>query len=136
MKLVNLKIKNFRSFGESSDAECGRILMILLEEIFEKLCDYLDGNLRWSKHRKKFTNAVLTFFSNLATQQENIRGEPNYLDIDYVWHYEINSRHLVLAGHPTGRKIDRRLAFSNLQLFIPYCKRVYDLIQYFNQAPI
>ena len=36
------------------------------------------------------------------------------------------------VGHPTGRKIDRSLAYANLRLFIPYCKRVYDLIEHFN----
>lgn len=40
------------------------------------------------------------------------------------------------VGHPTGRKIDRRLAFANLQLFIPYCKRIYDLIKWFNANKI
>ncbi len=36
------------------------------------------------------------------------------------------------VGHPSGRKIDRRLAYANLRLFIPYCKRIYDLIDHFN----
>jgi hypothetical protein len=40
------------------------------------------------------------------------------------------------AGHPTGVRIDRRQAYANLQLFIPYCKRVYDLITYFQRNPI
>jgi len=39
------------------------------------------------------------------------------------------------VGHPTGRQIDRRLAYANLQLFVPYCKRLYDLIDYFNKNP-
>jgi hypothetical protein len=40
------------------------------------------------------------------------------------------------AGHPTGRKIERPLAYANLQLFIPYCCRIYDLINHFVQNPI
>lgn len=35
------------------------------------------------------------------------------------------------VGHPTGRQIDRRLAFANLQVFVEYCKRVYDLMDFF-----
>jgi hypothetical protein len=35
------------------------------------------------------------------------------------------------AGHPTGRMIDRDMAHGNLLLFPHYCKRVYDLINYF-----
>jgi len=40
------------------------------------------------------------------------------------------------AGHPTGKKIDRRLAYANMQLFAPYCKRLYELIDHFNTNPI
>jgi len=40
------------------------------------------------------------------------------------------------VGHPTGRKIDRNLAFANLTLFIPYCKRIYDLIEYFTKNQV
>lgn len=35
------------------------------------------------------------------------------------------------VGHPTGRKIERSLAYANLRLFVPYCKRIYELIDYF-----
>jgi hypothetical protein len=35
------------------------------------------------------------------------------------------------VGHPTGRTIGRRIAFANLQVFIGYCKRVYDLMDFF-----
>lgn len=40
------------------------------------------------------------------------------------------------AGHPTGRMIDRDVAHGNLLLFPQYCKRVYDLIGYFQTNPI
>lgn len=35
------------------------------------------------------------------------------------------------AGHPTGRTVDRDMAHGNLLLFPQYCKRVYELIEYF-----
>jgi hypothetical protein len=35
------------------------------------------------------------------------------------------------AGHPTGRRIERGVQYTNLQLFILYCKRIYGLIDYF-----
>jgi hypothetical protein len=34
------------------------------------------------------------------------------------------------AGHPTGRSIDRDVAYGNLLLYPQYCKRVYGLIQH------
>ena len=40
------------------------------------------------------------------------------------------------AGHPTGRQMERQLAYANLRLFIPYCKRVCDLIGYFQTHQI
>jgi hypothetical protein len=40
------------------------------------------------------------------------------------------------AGHPTEAKIDRRRAYSNLQVFAEYCKRIYDLIDYFKKTPV
>lgn len=35
------------------------------------------------------------------------------------------------AGHPTGKSISREQAYANLQVFIPYCKKVYQLKEYF-----
>ncbi|MDQ1279668.1 MAG: hypothetical protein QG670_930 [Thermoproteota archaeon] len=40
------------------------------------------------------------------------------------------------AGHPTGRKIERGVAYTNLILFIHYCKRIYGLIDYFQNNRI
>jgi hypothetical protein len=40
------------------------------------------------------------------------------------------------AGHPTGKSISRDQAFANLHVFIQYCKKVYQLIEYFNTNPI
>jgi hypothetical protein len=35
------------------------------------------------------------------------------------------------SGHPTGKIIDREQAFVLLHLFIPYCKKMYQLIDHF-----
>lgn len=35
------------------------------------------------------------------------------------------------AGHPTGKAIDKDTLFANLQVFVPYCKYIYDLKSYF-----
>jgi hypothetical protein len=34
------------------------------------------------------------------------------------------------AGHPTGTRIERMSAFTSLVLFVPYCKRVEDLVSW------
>ena len=36
-----------------------------------------------------------------------------------------------LAGHPTGKQIDKDTLFANLQVFIPYCRFIYELKRYF-----
>ena len=35
------------------------------------------------------------------------------------------------SGHPTGKIIDREQAYVLLQLFVPYCKKMYQLMEYF-----
>ncbi len=35
------------------------------------------------------------------------------------------------AGHPTGKKVDKDTLLSSLQIFIIYCKYIYDLKNYF-----
>lgn len=37
------------------------------------------------------------------------------------------------SGHPTGKVIDREQAFVLLQLFIPYCKKLYQLMDVFRK---
>lgn len=35
------------------------------------------------------------------------------------------------AGHPTGKIVDREQAFVLMQLFIPYCKKMYQLMEHY-----
>ncbi len=34
------------------------------------------------------------------------------------------------AGHPSGKQVDKDTLFANLQVFIPYCKYIYELKDY------
>jgi hypothetical protein len=40
------------------------------------------------------------------------------------------------AGHPTGKSIPKEYVYANLQVFIPYCQKIYQLIEYFDSNPI
>jgi hypothetical protein len=64
---------------------------------------FLDGKLRWSGSKKKFTNVMWLFFRELADHKEHIKSQREYLRIDYVWHYENDSRHLELAVEHENR---------------------------------
>ena len=37
------------------------------------------------------------------------------------------------SGHPTGTKKSRDEMFVNLRLFVPYCKQIYDLVDWLEQ---
>ena len=37
------------------------------------------------------------------------------------------------SGHPTGIKKSRDEMFVNLRLFVPYCKQIYDLVDWLEQ---
>lgn len=40
------------------------------------------------------------------------------------------------AGHPTGQAAGKKVAYSNLQIFAEYSKRIIELIEYFDQSKI
>lgn len=40
------------------------------------------------------------------------------------------------AGHPTGKIVAREEAYAALQVFIPYCEKLYSLIQFLKKTPI
>jgi hypothetical protein len=35
------------------------------------------------------------------------------------------------SGHPSGKVLSREQCYVNLQLFIPCCKKIYELIDFF-----
>ena len=35
------------------------------------------------------------------------------------------------SGHPSGNRISREQCYVNLNLFVPYCKKAYQLIDFF-----
>ncbi|RNI27376.1 hypothetical protein EFA69_14650 [Rufibacter immobilis] len=48
--------------------------------------------------------------------------------------FEMIRRNRNSAGHPTGKQIDKDTLFANLQVFIPYCKYIYDLKEYLEES--
>lgn len=62
---------------------------VRLEDIFSGLCNHLNYKLRWSGTRRRFTDAVFSYFSQLAEKEECVTEERNYLTVDYVWHWKM-----------------------------------------------
>lgn len=40
------------------------------------------------------------------------------------------------AGHPTGKKVNKKIIYSNLQIFAEYGKRIFELIEHFKANSI
>jgi len=40
------------------------------------------------------------------------------------------------AGHPTGKRLNKKIIYSNIQIFSEYSQRIFDLIDYFNNNSI
>jgi len=113
--------------------------VLLLIESFTKAMSDPDEKRQFERGIERV--GILRKFQEFRKKLDSIKGElprsfSDDLDIqlDGIFNLIRNCRNDV--GHPTGRKIERRLAFANLQLFIPYCKRIYDLIEYFSQNQI
>ncbi len=92
--------------------------------------------------RNKTENKVIKrqfdeFQRSFSTIQGGLPGDlVDGLDIMLTGIFEMIRNNRNDAGHPTGKAIDRDYLFASLQVFIPYCKRVYQLIDYFHSNPI
>ena len=111
---------------------------LLLLDSFSNSIDDLN---RKTTFENKLRGPIKKKFDALRSEIELIQGKlpkklTDDLDIqlDGVFNLIRTTRNDV--GHPTGRVIDRRLAFANLQLFPPYCKRIYELIDWFSKNKI
>jgi len=113
--------------------------VLLLIEAYINAISNVNGKRQFELSIQRF--GILRKFKEFRKRLDSIRksiprsiSDDLDIQLDGIFNLIRNCRNDV--GHPTGRKIDRRLAFSNLQLFIPYCKRIYGLIEYFNQTSI
>jgi len=72
-------------------------------------------------------------FKNIMDQE--LRSLPAEIKEDFDTHFagvlSIIHTFRNLAGHPTGKIVDREQAYVLLQLFIPYCKKMYQLMAHY-----
>jgi hypothetical protein len=54
------------------------------------------------------------------------------LDTNFLGIIEIIRNFRNESGHPTGKIIGREQCFILLQLFVPYCKKIYQLKEFFS----
>ena len=114
------------------------MLGVATEHTFLLLLDKLEDNVHYkdtfaSVFRERTLLQKFTKFKNIlesilktlpAETREDL--ETNFAGILAVIRVFRNQ-----SGHPTGKIIDREQTFVLLQLFIPYCKKQYQLMEFF-----
>jgi hypothetical protein len=116
------------------------MLGVATEHTFLVLLDVIESK---SAHQKTYASVFqertilqkLNKFRNILEQ--NLKALPGEVKEDLDTHFagvlSVIRTFRNQAGHPTGKVIDREQTFVLLQLFIPYCKKLYQLIDYFKK---
>jgi hypothetical protein len=114
------------------------MLGVSVEHTFELLLEQLEAH---STHKKTFApvfseRALLRKFNKFRALIDSMaKTLPAEIKEDLDTHFagilSVIRTYRNESGHPTGKIIDREQTFVLLQLFIPYCKKQYQLMQYF-----
>jgi hypothetical protein len=114
------------------------MLGVSVEHTFELLLEQLESH---TTHKVTFAPAfsertILRKFNKFRTILESItKNLPPEIKEDLDTHFagilSVIRTFRNESGHPTGKIIDREQTFVLLQLFIPYCKKQYQLMHYF-----
>jgi len=114
------------------------MLGVATEHTFLLLMDKIDQN---HSHAQTFASVgqqrtilqKVNKFKNILDQQS--KALPPEIKEDLDTHFagilSIIRNFRNQAGHPTGKIIDREQAYVLLQLFVPYCKKMYQLMDHY-----
>jgi hypothetical protein len=115
------------------------MLGVATEHTFLLLVDTIENNATHAPtfasvgHQRTVLQKV-NKFRNIMDQE--LRGLPAETKEDFDTHFagilSIIRTFRNQAGHPTGKIIDREQAYVLLQLFIPYCKKMYQLMAHYS----
>jgi hypothetical protein len=135
--LLYLK-ESMQSFRASCILASSVMLGVATEHTFLLLLERIDQN---ATHGPTFSsvNAQKTIlqkvnkFKSILDQQ--MKGLPANIKEDIDTHFagilSIIRNFRNQSGHPSGKILDREQAYVLLQLFIPYCKKMYQLMDHF-----
>ncbi len=116
------------------------MLGVATEHTFLLLLESIENNSKYtniykSVFQQRTILAKINKFKNVLDQK--IKILPSEIKEDFDTHFagilSIIRTFRNQSGHPTGKIIDREQAFVLLQLYIPYCKKLYQLMNYFKQ---
>jgi len=138
--LVYLK-EAMQAFMVGCTLSASVMLGVAMEHSFEKLVEAIQGNETAAKaYRNVFSERTfLRRFNKLRNvlQQQLGHLAPDVkedLDTEFSGILSLIRNYRNESGHPTGRIIGREQCYVLLQLFIPCCRKVYQLIEHFSKA--
>jgi len=115
------------------------MLGVSIEHTLELLLEHLESH---TTHKSTFRSVfkergLLRRFNKFRAVLESLSGSlPAAINEDLDTHFagilSVIRTYRNESGHPTGRIIGREQTFVLLQLFIPYCKKLYQLRDHFN----
>ncbi len=127
-----------QSFRSGCLLSASVMLGVATEHTFELLLESTQENPNWSEKFSKAINEKWTlrrinkFKEDL---EQNIGDIPKEikedLDTNFAGIISVIRNFRNESGHPTGKVVSREQAFVLLQLFIPYCKKLYALMDFF-----
>ena len=115
------------------------MLGVATEHTFLLLLDVIDNKPNHqATYQSVFTQRTIlpkiNKFKNILDQNQGdlSRDIKEDLDTNFAGILSIIRNFRNQSGHPTGKIIDREQAYVLLQLFIPYSKKLYQLMDHFN----
>lgn len=115
------------------------MLGVATEHTFLLLLDIIENNPNYHPtYQSVFTQRTIlpkiNKFKNILDQNQGTlsREIKEDLDTNFAGILSIIRNIRNQSGHPTGKIIDREQAYVLLQLFIPYSKKLYQLMDHFN----
>ena len=114
------------------------MLGVSIEHSFYKLLEKIEQNRKYgfifkNVFEQKTVLQKLNKFKNILDQHLNelSSGVKEDLDTNFLGIMAMLRNFRNESGHPSGKIISREQCFVNLNLFIPCCKKVYQLIDFF-----
>ena len=136
--MIYLK-ESMQSFRSGCILASTVMLGVATEHTFLKLIEQIDSNPAHSStyvgvSQQRMILQKVNKFKNILDQES--RTLPTEIKEDLDTHFagilSIIRNFRNQSGHPSGKIIDREQAYILLQLFVPYCKKMYKLIDHFS----
>ena len=114
------------------------MLGVAAEHTFSKLLEAIESNGTYfatfkNVYERRSMLRKLNKFKNILVQNQGIlpASVKEDLDTNFIGITALIRNFRNDSGHPTGKIIGREQCYVNLQLFVPYCKKMYELIGVF-----